>query len=308
MSNRGRFGALVAAMVFLVAVSITVWPRGGGPKEVVSEYFAAIMAGDADTALGLAAIRPAQASMLSDDGLARQRDVAEITGMQVTGVDKGSANGQVHYRIEIGGVWYADTVAVVRTPSGWKLQSAAVEVSQDVTNGADLTGGGFSIFGNEFVSSVPVYVFPGALEVSLSRGAYFEATGFGTRVPALFRGDQTYRAGAILSGAGVGVAQDAIAKLIPTCLADGSCGSLPMDSTALSITNVRVVIVPDALAVTTGDNTVVNTITAPFWYTLDYDVPGDNPGDPPRHVRETESSGGDFIVDFTAVPPVAVAD
>lgn len=124
--------------VTVVEGSATTRPAHATPRAVVSDYFAALMAGNIDEALSLGPRGgTGSGALLTDEAYAETRRISPISDVHVHAADPGADEVEVSYRL---GTTLVDT-AVPVTPSsdgGFRLTRTTVSVSFALAHDATL--------------------------------------------------------------------------------------------------------------------------------------------------------------------------
>ena len=176
-------------------------------SEAVAGYIGALAAGDAATALAYAAQPPLDTALLSNDVLAAGNAIAPITDIAVE-TPAGSAG--VHASYTIGSDAVEATFAVVDTPTGWKLQQVASQVSVDrLPEGATL--GGIPVPSGDSLT-----LFPGSYRIGTADDRY-QLTG-GSFVVESPTDTASVTVVAKLSSSGVAAVRSAARKHLSACL------------------------------------------------------------------------------------------
>uniref|UniRef100_UPI003D93B623 hypothetical protein n=1 Tax=Gordonia sp. B7-2 TaxID=3420932 RepID=UPI003D93B623 len=162
-SNKKMLGLIiggVAALVVVVLVVVTlVLVLGGGEdkagsaKEAVSTYLHALADGDAEKALSVVKTPPTT-TLLTNEVLKRQQDIAKITDIKVFDSNGGLVKATYKF-----GTKNADVDILVSKSGGeWQLTNGALEINTTYLRIPQPT-----LFGVDVSNDSKVYVFPGPL-------------------------------------------------------------------------------------------------------------------------------------------------
>ena len=211
-------GCLLAAVLF-GALTAAQYRRDQSPQTAVRRYFAALAAGHAAVALGLAA-NPPRGSYLTDAVLRQQLQLAPLADLTVqnTALSGGQGVVSVRYLLRFAGgdQQVTDSVPVVRRGSSWRLARVATEAQVSITStGADrltLAGGR--------LPTGSVLLFPGALPLGTDNRAV-QVDGR----PSIQLGPadrQTSEVGVSLTDAAKSSLQASLDHALASCLTDSS--------------------------------------------------------------------------------------
>ncbi|MGD7704710.1 hypothetical protein [Microlunatus sp. Y2014] len=156
--------SIAAVVVIAAIVAGVVLSRGaggfggGGPTEAVQGYFDAIVAGDAEAALGYAQVDPTDKTFLTNEVLTKSNELAPITNVVVAEVDDDYIY-EVPVSFTIGERNINANIRVEEIGNDWKLQSVASEVNIEYL-GIKPTINGVAATANK------VFLFPGTYQFS----------------------------------------------------------------------------------------------------------------------------------------------
>ena len=154
------FAALLALVGGLAYLASGVDVGTGTPSGTVVSYLQALARGDAAGALA-AGSAPQDRSLLTDEVLAQQQQLAPISRIQVLGTRTGDYGAVVHVSYRIGDQQVDDHLNVIHVDGDWRLASVAVDV--EITGRAALPV--ITVFGKPVPTSRDLFVFPGALKL-----------------------------------------------------------------------------------------------------------------------------------------------
>lgn len=211
------FALLLATVAVLAGTSIAVgaYQSAADPGTVVQAYFAALVQGDAASALGYGAVPSGRHDLLTADVLAAQNAVASISNVTIRDVQRNGDSGQVNVTYLLafasGKIAVADSIPVVRHGHDWRLSHSAVP--QSVSAGAGST---LASFAGSVIPSGDYAMFPGAVPVTyatpnLEPGSSSQVVRFG--------GNPILQVSAQVSPAGRKAIAPALRAALAACLA-----------------------------------------------------------------------------------------
>ncbi len=283
-------GGLVVVLAVVLGIVFAVRAVGpgrstAGPQEVVSDYFAALTAGDSKKALSYLDAKPADTTLLTDEALAASAAAGPIADVVVTASEASRTAYSVPVTVEytIGGEQVSGQFEAVdfERDGSWTLGRGTI----DIYVGDDFSGLNPTVNGVA-IDSDTITVFPGVVELAIDNANY-ALTGTTTTIvsdPDDYSAE--FDADVALSDAGLTTFRGAVNDAVTTCIASKSlvagCG----------------IDLPDVLSDGTKiiDGTVTRTLRAETQATLANLEPEEIFGDPTQ-VRAPYLGGLDVTAD-----------
>ena len=283
-------GGLVVVLAVVLGIVFAIRAVGpgrstAGPQEVVSDYFAALTAGDSKKALSYLDAKPADTTLLTDEALAASAAAGPIADVVVTASEASRTAYSVPVTVEytIGGEQVSGQFEAVEfeRDGSWKLGRGTI----DIYVGDDFSGLNPTVNGVA-IDSDTITVFPGVVELAIDNANY-ALTGTTTTIvsdPDDYSAE--FDADVELSDAGLTTFRGAVNDAVTTCIGSKSlvagCG----------------IDLPDVLSDGTKiiDGTVTRTLPAETQATLANLEPEEIFGDPTQ-VRAPYLGGLDVTAD-----------
>jgi hypothetical protein len=190
------FGIAVGTVLAVTAIVITAWlvARPSGPDAVADAFLSALAAGEGDDAAALLADPPPEAV------IERFADAAAyISDPDVRSIDAASEDAATAVAdIALGGTTTRVTLALVRTPAGWRVQDGLGSVTASTTLGDSIRIGGVLARAGDAVPVLPaaydVEAAPGDLLVGREEALAFPGAEVEVTVRAALGPDAETRA------------------------------------------------------------------------------------------------------------------
>ena len=170
-ARRGLFRLLLVLCLVIAAggatYAVVTYQNQSQPGIVVQDYFAAVAADDAPTALSYGAMPPGPQSLLTDAALRDQTAIAPMTGITVVAVNQHGNEALVTVRYNLtfpkprGVVVVNDNVKTVRRGHVWRLAAVAIPLQLNLAQAADRA----ELDGSAVPTNSQLY-FPGALALT----------------------------------------------------------------------------------------------------------------------------------------------
>jgi hypothetical protein len=167
--SRGRL-IYIAVAVALIAIGFGAYSVGSGgssPADVVRSYLDALARGDAAAALALGTA-PEDRTLLTDDVLRQQQNLAPISAVRVLDSRTGSSGAVVRVRYRIGERTVTDAIELLRRGDGWALNHVAVDVELSALSSLPQP----TVFGVAAPADGNLYVFPGIVQLGSADSAF----------------------------------------------------------------------------------------------------------------------------------------
>ncbi len=194
------------------ATTGTAVPASATAAAAVQGYLEAIARGDSASAIAFAVKRPIEQSLLTDELLAANREIAPITGITTT-EGMGSDHQSVRATYTLGETPVDTTFEVSRVNGAWLLDAVASPLPLDLSGmeGVDLT-----INGTQLLNLNPA-VFPGRYTVAPASG-WYEVSGGTVEVAHATGSAQAQEAKLSLSGSGISAIRKAAQARLKACV------------------------------------------------------------------------------------------